>query len=114
MLITSGLETVSNNGNGNYNGNWIFQTIGNGKGDGHLEASVEIIPVFLLALVCLLSDSRVRRKTDITVSAHFGNGITVSVIGVTVIPAFLLTLGSKRRKTRANRKTGITSTEASK
>ena len=68
----------TNNGNGNYKGNWIFQTIGNGKGNGNLEVSVKVIPVFLLTLVCLFSDSRVRRKTGITVSVRLGNGITVT------------------------------------
>ena len=71
-------------GNGIYIGNWIFQAISNGKGNGNLEISVKVIPVFLLTLVCLFSDSRIRRKT----------GITVSTRSVTVIPVFLLTLES--------------------
>ena len=32
-------------GNGIYKGNWIFQTISNGKGNGNLEVSVKVIPV---------------------------------------------------------------------
>ena len=112
VQIKPGLATETNNGN--FKGNLIFQTIGN----GNLEVSIKVIPVFLLTFVCLFSDSRVRRKTGITVSARFSNSITVTTnyrnVSVTLIPVFLLTIESEKRQTRVRRKTGSTFTETSK